>query len=389
MAKITNPFQYGREIGTDALVDRQQEVAEVVNTIEEAGKLFLVGPRRYGKTSILAAAQEQAERAQALVLRFDAEAYPTLEMLISVVLAEATKRLTGGLEKATERFKQLFARLKPQINYNLLDQSVTATIGAETDPTQQPAQVPLLIELLNGLEQLAAQSQRPVGLILDEFQKVIELGGDTAEAQIRAAIQRHRHVGYVFAGSKTRMMADMTGNPSRPFYHLGERRFIGAIPRADFSAFLQDNFSHGKIKAVPAAIELIQDLAEDVPYNIQRLAHACWDQLFGVTGARLTEEAVQSALAALLREDDTWYTQLWNQLTTVQKTALLHALRTDGTALLAKPALRATGLSASSLQRALQALQDREILRTEEKLGSVRLRLIDPFFRHWIQAITK
>jgi len=53
---MRNPFQYGRELGTDSLVDRQEEVTEVINTITEANKLFLVGPRRYGKTSILAAA---------------------------------------------------------------------------------------------------------------------------------------------------------------------------------------------------------------------------------------------------------------------------------------------------------------------------------------------
>jgi hypothetical protein len=41
------------------------------------------------------------------------------------------------------------------------------------------------------------------------------------------------------------------------------------------------------------------------------------------------------------------------------------------------------------MQRAVQALQEREILRPEEKLGNVRLRLIDPFFKHWIQVVVK
>jgi hypothetical protein len=41
------------------------------------------------------------------------------------------------------------------------------------------------------LERLASQSGSPVGLMIDEFQKVIELGGDQAEAQLRAAIQEY------------------------------------------------------------------------------------------------------------------------------------------------------------------------------------------------------
>jgi hypothetical protein len=38
------------------LVDREEEVAAVLETIREGKKLFLIGPRRYGKTSILKAA---------------------------------------------------------------------------------------------------------------------------------------------------------------------------------------------------------------------------------------------------------------------------------------------------------------------------------------------
>jgi hypothetical protein len=86
---------------------------------------------------------------------------------------------------------------------------LSASLGA-AEAADAPTQVPLLVELLNVLENLAASAKATVGLIIDEFQKVIELGGESAEVQIRAAIQRHAHVGYVFAGSKTRMMADMT-----------------------------------------------------------------------------------------------------------------------------------------------------------------------------------
>ena len=45
------------------------------------GKLFLIGPRRYGKTSLLAAAEAHAELEGMVVLRFDAERFPTLGLL--------------------------------------------------------------------------------------------------------------------------------------------------------------------------------------------------------------------------------------------------------------------------------------------------------------------
>jgi len=60
MAKTQrNPFEFGGELAPGQLVDREDELATVIRTIENGGKLFLIGPRRYGKTSILAAAEER------------------------------------------------------------------------------------------------------------------------------------------------------------------------------------------------------------------------------------------------------------------------------------------------------------------------------------------
>jgi uncharacterized protein len=386
---VKNPFQYGRELGAESLVDREGEIAEVMNTIKEGGKLFLIGPRRYGKTSILKVAEDRLAGEGVTVLRFDAEAYPSLEMLIRAIVAEATARLSGGLEKAGDWARKFFGRLRPEITYNATDQTFSATIGKVENPTDQGAQVPLLVEALDGLEKMAGQSGRPVGLVLDEFQKVIELGGQSAEGQIRAAVQRHRHVGYVFAGSKTRLMADMTSNPSRPFYHLGERRFIGPVPRGEFAEFLRHGFARGGIRVADGGdvTGLILDLAEEVPYNVQRLAHACWDALAGQAEAVLSEEAVREALDRLLREDDAFYTQLWNQLTQVQQKALVAAVREGGGELHSHRVTRAHGLSAASMSRALQSLQEKELLRPEESRGRVRLRPVDPFFGAWLDLV--
>ncbi len=56
---MDNPFEFGRELGTDELVDRQAEVSAVIDTIRQSTKLFLIGPRRYGKTSILKTAEDR------------------------------------------------------------------------------------------------------------------------------------------------------------------------------------------------------------------------------------------------------------------------------------------------------------------------------------------
>lgn len=81
-------------------MDREEEVGAAGASMLGAGKLFLIGPRRHGKTSILRVATDQVRREGAAVLRYDAEAFPTLEQLAARLLADSATLLTGTVEKA-------------------------------------------------------------------------------------------------------------------------------------------------------------------------------------------------------------------------------------------------------------------------------------------------
>src|SRR5487761_566888 len=101
-----NPFEFGGELKAASLIDREQELDLVIRTIENGGKLFLIGPRRYGKTSILAAAEEKLADSGVVVLRYDAEVYESLGRLAEA-LAGAAKHPPPTLEKAGDAVKRL------------------------------------------------------------------------------------------------------------------------------------------------------------------------------------------------------------------------------------------------------------------------------------------
>lgn len=380
---LRNPFQYGRELEASELVDRDEELRLVRQTIEQRSTLFLIGPRRFGKTSILRAATEEARAANAVVLRYDAEAYPTLDLLVRQIVADAISELSGNMEKAGDWIRRFFGRLRPSVDFSVLEQTWSVSLGVE----ESPAQATLLAHALDGLESLAEEAERPLAVIIDEFQHIIEREGIEAERQIRAAIQTHRHIGYIFAGSKTRFLADMTGDPSRPFYRLGERRFIGPIPREDFRAFLRRGFADAGLEAEERGIEAILDFAEDVPYNVQRLASACWNALRDRPGSTLTAEFVAEVLERTVRQDDPFYTQTWNSLNAAQQKALLAVLSNGGRGLYSRDALANANLALGTMQHSIAALERNGILRAEEDAGTNRYVFEDPSFAAWIRLI--
>jgi len=393
---MENPFQFGRELGADELVDRQREIAEVSWTIRQAGKLFLIGPRRYGKTSVLKAAADRLSSEGAVVLRYDAEAYPSLDLLIAAVISGAAKSLKGGVERAGDAVRRYFGKLRPEVNFSVTDREWNVGLRV-ADAGEGAGHIGLLIDMLDGLEQLAkAQpAARPVGLMIDEFQKVVDLGGMEAEAQIRAAIQRHKRTGYVFAGSKTRLLTSMTLDAARPFYRLGQIRFIGPVPRGDFQMFLLRGFDRSRFitsaEKADEAVQFILDFAEEVPYNVQLLAHACWEQLRAGKTSKdraLTSEVVARSLERVVRQYDPFYTQLWNGLTAIQQKTLMAVITENGVNLQSTKVVQALGKGPSTIRRSLLALMAREILREEELQGKVRMRFEDPFFAQWIARFT-
>jgi len=72
-----NSFEFGRELSREELIDRTDELARVERALSGGGKLFLIGPRRFGKTSLLAAAASELRARNVRVLRFNIEAFST------------------------------------------------------------------------------------------------------------------------------------------------------------------------------------------------------------------------------------------------------------------------------------------------------------------------
>jgi uncharacterized protein len=384
-----NPFEFGRAVHSESIVDREEELRRLARAVHDGERLFLIGPRRYGKTSLLNVVQRQLESEGVVVLKYDVEKFSSTELLAKALLTGAIRALTGPIEKvgaaAGRQIKRWFGSLKPELSYDVGEQTWSVSLLGES--RTESAALPLLTEVLGGIDAMAKSQGKIVAVVLDEFQQLVAEGGIKAERQIRASVQMHQNVSYLFAGSKTRLLTDMTSDHARPFYRMGSSLFLGPVPRSAFAPFLLEGFEGRGFKVAAGAVERILDLAEDVPYSVQRLAHRCWDLLAGNPSGRqpLTPLFVERTLERVALEDDPAYTQLWMSLTSVQKKALTAVVGMSGRQLLSKAAADEYGLPVSSMQKALKALNEIGIIRDEQILGAIRWRLDDPFFAVWLR----
>ena len=65
---MPNPFVYGEIVPVAAFVDREAELERLTGDLVAGQKVFLISPRRYGKSSLIRQSLRAASRAGALTV---------------------------------------------------------------------------------------------------------------------------------------------------------------------------------------------------------------------------------------------------------------------------------------------------------------------------------
>jgi uncharacterized protein len=201
---------------------------------------------------------------------------------------------------------------------------------------------------------------------------------------MRAAVQHQRDVGYVFAGSEPSLMERMLG-PKRPFYKAGPVMRLDKIPADEFAAFIDDRFTRSGMRPEPGLGAAIVDLAGNLPYDVQRLAHETWDEVRGRSRRRATLDDLHLALKRLLAEQETMFEALWQRMTLAQRGALRAVVVEDGRELLSTDVRSRHRLGgASTVQGALGALIRDDVVTREGD----RYIVVDSLLREWVARQT-
>ncbi|MFN7981178.1 MAG: hypothetical protein U0Q11_04920 [Vicinamibacterales bacterium] len=231
---------------------------------------------------------------------------------------------------------------------------------------------------------LAAERRKKVVVALDEFQAVAGFNGGSVEHALRAAVQHQRDVGYVFAGSEPSLMEEML-TPKRPFYKAGPVMRLDKIPPDEFADFIDERFAKSGFRPETGLGAAIVELAGNLPYDVQRLAHETWDEVRTSGRRRATLDDLHSALRRLLSEQQTLFEARWQRLTLSQRAALRAVVIESGGNLLSADVRTRHRLGGpSSVQSALTALQRDDLIARDQD----RYVVVDSLLREWIARKT-
>jgi hypothetical protein len=381
-----NPFVYGEVVPAAAFVDRIDELERLVADLAAGQKVFLISPRRYGKSSLirraLAAMSRRAITVDVTVSSFSSYV-AFLEGYARALVAAETKwgRARAWLREAI-RSARVEVGADPAVGP---DGRANASLRVSFPNARTDRDISQLAQEVFALPaRLAATRGRRVVVALDEFQAIAGFNGGSVEHTLRAAVQHQREVGYVFAGSEPSLMERMLG-PKRPFYKAGPVMRLEKIPAAEFAAFLDARFSRSGIKPEDGLGAAIVDLAGNLPYDVQRLAHETWDDVRARGRRRATLDDLHGALKRLLAEQETLFEALWQRLTLAQRAVLRAVVLEEGRAVLSADVRERYRLGGpSTVQAALTALAREDVIAREGD----RYTVVDSLLREWVARQT-
>ena len=380
---MQNPFVYGEVVPDEAFVDREVELDRLVNDLGAAQKVFLISPRRYGKSSLIRQALGALSRRGALTVDVTVSAYSSY-----LAFLEGYARALASVETRWDRARQwlvdVITSTRPEIRYEPGDTGAGQLAVAFPAVSTTRDVNRLAVEVFAMPGRLAAERSRPVVVALDEFQAVAEFNGGSVEHTLRAAAQQQRQVGYVFAGSEPSLMERMIG-PRRPFYKAGPVMRLEKIPPDVFATSIEQRFTRTGLRPEPGLGTAIVDLSGNLPYDVQRLAHETWDDVKAGGTKRATLESLHATLARLLAEQDTMFEAMWQRLTLAQRAALRAVVLQEGRELLSADTRTRHRLGgASSVQASVAALVKQDLLLKEDQ----RYVVVDSLLREWVARKT-
>jgi len=374
-----NPFVFGEIVDDAKFIDRTDELDQLVRDLADGQKVFLLSPRRFGKSSLVAVAMLKLKKRHIHTVNLTVSSYSSYAQFLEK-FAERVLRAAGPWDRVKDWISRFGRQVKPDINYNISTGEVTVSLGKGTgfDPT------PIAPDVFALPGELTKNAGFRMAICLDEFQQISEFNGGSVENAIRNQVQQQREVGYVFAGSQPSIMQEMLSS-KRPFHRGGPQMFLDKIPAEAWKEFITSQLRRRRRSIDDSAISALLGTADLIPYDVQRIAHELWDYAEILDKRALTSADVQTVIDKLVIGQSTYYELLWEQLPARQRATLQALAHRGALEIYAQTVREEFRLGpASSVQKALHSLDARDVL--DRYRGEYFF--LDPLFSCWIRTHT-
>lgn len=368
------PFRYGAPVSDPYFCDREAELSLLCTRMGQGIHVFVLSPRRYGKTSLLQRARQQAARHGVVVgyvnLLFATSPGEVATAVLSAVVDALTCRA-----RARHRLDDVVRRLRvmPSVSYD-----VSGCLRLDVEPAVARRSWQTILDDAASLL-IHAGERGGSALILDEFQSVADIGAKGMGGAFKALADQLTATSLVFSGSHLAVMEKLTSRRGAPLHGMGERLVIDVIPPGKMVPFLQRRAKVVDRRMPVDVARLVYDRAGGVPHYVQHVALAAVEAT--PPGQVVSPELVERGITDVVSRQVSDFADRVEPLAGSQQRILRALARQPTVHVYARAFLDATDVvNANSVSQALRSLQVAELVQRRAGAWTV----VDPFLAHWL-----
>lgn len=363
-----NPFRYSGPLPPEAMIDRDAETEDLLALAEGGHAFRLVGPRRYGKTTLLKRVLQEAELAGMAAVLVDLQDVLTMGEIVVRIERAYGRALKGSIRQKVD------AILK---SWNLGLSLGAGGFAASLQRNPQIDAETVLLRLLELPAELHARSGTRSLIVFDEIQDVLAVPG--ADGKLRSVIQHQMDAAtYAFAGSAPGVMEQLFADPKRPLLEQAVARDLDPLPLDAVAEYITERFAAGD-RDPGSALDPLVAFTRGHPQRSMLLAHQLWHHT--ARGAVADETTWLAAQEAALADAAKLMRAIWRSLPLTERRVAL-ALAVAPGPLYGEATAAAVGIKRTTVRHALAGLRDRADV-IDDPGGQPRL--TDPLFELWLQ----
>lgn len=374
---MKNPFIFGKVVTGKDFLNREKERRVIVDNILSSQNTLIYSERRVGKTSLIFQSVADAKKQAGIRLLYidvsECESYQGLLKKISQEISFNIYLQTGNIEKCLKRLSSIFKSVRPRIE---IDHEGKPSFSFYFDQPEKK----ISDDVLNAIIQLN-QKQEALVVVFDEFQEIKNFKQENVESIIRAKIQHHQGICYIFSGSKKRILMNIFESKSNPFYKSCFVLGIRNIERGEWFDFIRKKFKRTGKKITESALIDILNFCETAN-SIQKICHMCWT----LSDNRADSKVIRQAIEEIINYEQEKYEILYGRLTNFQQQVLLSLIAEQHAQIYSASHIKKYNLgNQASIQRAIERLIRDEIIEKED--GEIKF--LDKFFQYWLKVKLK
>lgn len=374
---MENPFYYGTTVSGKSFTNRKQEIKEILADIKSGQNLFIYSPRRYGKTSLIKVVLGKLKKERFATIYLDFYQIYSKERFIDLYSKAIANVTASKMEKIIDFFKRNVKNVVPSITVDVNGKPIL-----QLEYSNRKSTISKLLEDVYQLPQrLAVEKKKKIVVVFDEFQEIRNLNGEQFEKELRANIQHHEKISYVFMGSKTHILLNMFNDENRAFYKIGKMFYLSKLPKRDLISFILKRFMEGSYNINANTAEEICNITKNHPYYTQMLCHEIWE--ICSDNKEVEERDLNIASDRIVKNQSELYLRIWDNLSIYQKELLIALINSGGESIFSEAYREKNRLpGASTVNKCISVLIEKGIVKKNKDIYEVS----DMFLAKWLKS---